>query len=295
MQRRKQKTSVIYSVLFVVLLLYTIFMFVLLMWSFMTSFKSAQEFWKNVISFPKQFTIENYQNVMKYNFVRITAADGNQYDVGLFYQAYNTILYAGVGSLVSVIVPFVTAFMCAKYRFAYSKVVHSVVLVTMVLPIVGAYPSELRILKALGLYDQIWGNWIQRANPLGMYFLVFYAFSKGLSDTYMEAARIDGASEFRILIQLIIPLSMNMLLTVFCILFVANWNDYQTVLLYLPSYPTLALGIYKLGKSTISESNLSSAPAYMAGCSILTIPVLILFILARNVMMGNLSMGGIKE
>ena len=295
MQKRKQKISVIFCILFAILLLYTIFMFSLLAWSVMTSFKSAQAFWKDVIAFPKVWTFDHYQNVMAHNFVRITAADGLQYDVGLLNQVLNTFLYAGVGSIVSVIVPFVTAFICAKYRFAYSKVIYNIVLITMVLPIVGAYPSELKILKDLGLYNQIWGNWIQKANPLGMYFLVFYAFSKGLSDTYMEAARIDGASEFRILLQLIFPLSAKIMLTVFCILFVANWNDYQTVLLYLPSYPTLALGIYKLGKSTNSESNLSTAPAYMAGCCILVVPVLILFIFLRNVMMGNISMGGIKE
>ena len=295
MQKRKGKTSVLFVTLCVILLLYTLFMLSMLAWSLTQSVKSAHEFWKSVISFPQTITFEHFSNVMKYNYVRVTAANGSQYDIGLLGQAINTMLFAGVGACVSVVVPFVTAYICAKYKFFYSRVIYAIVLITMVLPIVGAYPSELTILRTLGIYDQIWGNWIQKANPLGMYFLVFFAYSKGLSNTYIEATRIDGASELVILLKIIFPLSIKVLLTVFCIIFVANWNDYQTVLLYLPSHPTLAVGIYKLSRGTISTANLSTTPAYLAGSAILTVPVIILFIIFRNVMMGNISVGGIKE
>lgn len=73
---------------------------------------------------------------------------------------------------------------------------HTTVLITMVIPVVGSLPAEIRMAQSLGLYDQIWGMWILKANFLGMYFLVFYNIFKALPASYTEAAKIDGAREY---------------------------------------------------------------------------------------------------
>lgn len=291
--KKKKKIEVMNIIIFAILLLYTLLMFLTLAWAVLSSFKTAHAFYRDPLGIPKQWTLDIYAKVMEYNYVRVTYSDGRQADFTLFYQIINTLLYAGIGSLVSMLVPCLTAYVCSKYSFSFNKVVTSVVIITMILPIVGAYSSELRILRALGLYDRIWGNWIQKANPLGMYFLVFKAFFANMSDSYIEAARVEGASEFRIMTSISIPLAAKIMITVYLILFVANWNDYQTILMYLPSWPTLAVGIYKLSHSTYNE--LSNVPSYMAGCVILTVPIITLFLIFKNKMMGNISMGGVKE
>ena len=293
MQKNIRKISLLNVILFIALAVYTVMMFSILIWALLTSFKSAHAFYVNPLGLPNPWTLDVFKTVMQYNFVRVTYSDGVQADFGLLSQLFNTILYAGVGTLVSVMVPCITAYLCAKYRFFFNKIVTTVVIITMILPIVGSYSSELRILKGLGIYDQIWGNWIQKANPLGIYFLVFKAFFAGMSDSYIEAARIDGASELRILLRIVLPLSIKTISTVYLVIFVANWNDYQTPLLYLPSWPTLAVGIFKLSRS--SYNDLSSVPAYMAGCIILTVPIVILFLVFHKKLMGNLSVGGVKE
>ena len=71
------------------------------------------------------------------------------------------------------------------------------------------------------------------------------------------------------------------------------WNDFQTPLLYLPTYPTLAYWLYRFTENTKVE--LSFVPVKAAGAMLLVVPIFILFAAFNKKMMGNLSLGGLKE
>ena len=81
--------------------------------------------------------------------------------------------------------------------------------------------------------------------------------------------------------------------TIMLIKFIEFWNDYQTPVLFMPTHPTLAYGVFTMSHST--DQKLSNDPARLASCMILAIPLLILFIAFRNKILGNVSMGGVKE
>ena len=192
------------------------------------------------------------------------------------------------------IAPCLVSYACVKFDgYFYSKILNYIVIVTMILPIVGAYPSMIQVLNTLGLFDTILGIWLQKFNFLGIYFLTFSAAYKGIPKEFSEAAYIDGASEWQTLLSIILPLVRNMFFTVFLIHFVEMWNDYQVSLLYTPSYPTLARGVYEISRKTAGE--LATVPVRMMACMILVIPILVLFIAFHNRLMGNVSMGGVKE
>ena len=70
-----------------------------------------------------------------------------------------------------------------------------------------------------------------------------------------------------------------------------NWNDYQTVILYLPSYPTLASGLYEY---QIIAERIPDTPSFFAGLIISMIPTIALFAAFSNKVMTNLAVGGIK-
>ena len=70
------------------------------------------------------------------------------------------------------------------------------------------------------------------------------------------------------------------------------WNDYQMPLIYLPSHPTVAHGMYHMATTTINK--LSYVPMRMAGAMELLIPILILFLFTHKRLLGNLTVGGIK-
>ena len=126
-----------------------------------------------------------------------------------------------------------------------------------------------------------------------MYYLVFFAAFKGVSKEYSEAASIDGASEFTIMVRIMLPMVKTVMLTVFLIKFIELWNDYQNPMLYLPSYPTVAFGVYYM--SVVNRTNDISTTVRLAGSILMAVPVLILFVCFKDKLIGNLSMGGVKE
>jgi len=88
------------------------------------------------------------------------------------------------------------------------------------------------------------------------------------------------------------PLAKNTFFTVMLINFIMYWNDYQTPLIYLPSHPTIALGMYRMSYTAINE--LATIPMRMTAAVFMLIPTLVLFSCFHKRLLGNLTMGGIK-
>ncbi len=272
------------------LLLYTICLFVPLIWGVMTSFKTQTDFRINVIGFPKEW-VWNYSTVYEKFKISIFTDAGTQM-ISMGEMFLNSILYAVGCAIASALIPCITAYLCACYDYFLSKVIYVVVIVTMVLPIVGSLPSEIRMTKALGVFDQFWGMWLLKANFLGMYFIVFYNQFKAFPKAYREAAWIDGAGNWKIMTKIMFPLARNTFMTVALIKFIEFWNDYQTPLVYLPTKPTISLGVYHMAYTTLNE--LSTIPMRTTAAVIALVPVLILFLCCHKRLLGNLTMGGIK-
>lgn len=324
--------TLLFLVIFVVLAIYSLFLLYMVAWGVMSSLKSKLDFEVNVLGFPNLhkgslysswdtfFKFENYSTVFKsmvfsendtkvvyYRGDKLVTDFATRWFPDLFgvstraeYRSatiidmlINTVLYAGGSALICAIIPALTAYLCAKYPYKLSKIIFTVYTVMMCIPIVGSYPTELAFLQKTGLYNTIPGAYVQKMTGSGMYFFVYYAFYCGLSNTYREAAEIDGASDLRIMCSIFLPMSAKIIATVFLIQFVGYWNDYQTPLLYLPSYPTLAYGVHRIMISPIKELNY--APVQIAASTMLAVPVLILFIAFKEKLMGNISLGGIKE
>ena len=311
---KKIHISPLVIVLFVVLFLYSISLLLLLGWGLLSSLKNHLDFGTptyNVLGFPilegkinsreelfqlknYRFIIENFHFRKKASFYSRGTLITHEAELNLFNMLMYTILYAGIGAFIVAIVPCVVGYICAKYDFWYSKVVYTMALIVLSLPSVGAYASELTLLRNLGLYDTFLGNFIQKFSFTGMYFFIYYAYFRGVASTYSEAAEIDGASQWKILVQIILPLAIKMLSTVYLIKFIELWNDYQTAVLYLPTHPTLAYGVYEMSKNTVIKG-MEKVPVRIASCMLIALPMIILFVVLRDKIMGNVSMGGLKE
>ncbi|MFR2944726.1 MAG: carbohydrate ABC transporter permease, partial [Lachnospiraceae bacterium] len=277
-------------VLLIVLAAYVLSMFTLIGWALITSFKSPNDFRTNAIGMPEKF-VWNYTFVYTKFYVSVLTESGMEV-VYMETMFVYSILYSLGCAFFQTLVPCITAYLCARFNYKFSKIVYTAVIVVMILPIVGSLPAELQMAKNTGLYDSIWGLWIMKANFLGMYFLVFYDGFKGLSMTYTEAAKIDGASNMHILLAIVLPLVKNIFFTVMLVNFIGFWNDYQVPLLYMPSYPTVAYGMYNMANTR--ENNLSSVPMRMTGAMLMFIPIFTLFLIFQKRLLGNLTVGGIK-
>ena len=87
---------------------------------------------------------------------------------------------------------------------------------------------------------------------------------------YTEAACIDGAGNLSVLLRIILPLSRNTFFTVMLINFITFWNDYQTPLIYMPSKPTVAYGMFVIANAT--TPGLSTIPMRMTGAMLMLVP-----------------------
>ncbi len=279
----------------VVMLIFSLIIIFPLVWAFISSFKHRLDWTWNKIGFPsneysfepRAWQWENYSIALSRLFV--PTEKGNVY---MYQQAFNSIFYAATFTAASIFMHCLIAYIVAKYNFKFGKVVYSIVLVTMMLPIVGSMSSGLQVRQALGIYGKYWGELaITFGGFGGMHFLIFYACFKAIPWSYAEAAQMDGAGHFKIFIRIMVPLAWSTITGVLILNFIAAWNNYQTPLVYLPNMPTLAVGLFMF-KSKADE--LSSEPRRLAATMMVATPTLLLFVIFRNKIMGNIAIGGLK-
>lgn len=290
--KKFKRPSVMMTVLFIVLGLYVLSLFIPFLWALMTSFKSRLEFGMshNVIGLPMKWQFENYVKAWDFFVVRISIEGGTTREVYLAEMFLNSILYSVGMAFVGTLSPCIMAYLCAKYPYRFGRFIYSLVVVLMLIPIVGNMPSMIVVLKTLGIFDTYFGMLCMKAGFINTYFIIFYSTFKGISGGYAEAARIDGASDARVMFQIMFPLAKTTIGAIYLLLLVSMWNDYMTPMMYYPSHPTAALGLM-----LYSQNNLvNSVPEQLVGSVIVITPILIVFLCFKKYLMGNLTMGGLK-
>jgi N-acetylglucosamine transport system permease protein len=163
----------------------------------------------------------------------------------------------------------------------------------MIIPTVGTLPSEIAIADSLKLYNTVYGMLFMKSYVTGLYFLSFYASLRVIPKDYEEAAYLDGAGNFRVMLNIMLPMASGVFSTVFLLNFIGYWNDYQTPMIYMPGYPTLAYGLYYLCNVPRNDID-SSVPMQLAGCTLMAVPLLLLFTTCHKKLLGNVSLGGLK-
>ena len=318
-------TKILFITLGILLVFYTLVILGMIFWGLLTSLKSDADYLgglgyfgdSNVLGFPRLnkdvvgnsfeyfFKLKNYRIIMSKLEINKTvtyyptgSTEKISYTVtnNFYMMLTNTLMYTIGGALIYAFMPALTAYLCAKYDYKLSRAIVVVYTLMMCMPIVGSLPTELTFLRDTGLYDSILGNYIQKMTGSGMYFFVYLAYFKGMSNTYREAAVIDGAGPFKVMTSIYFPLAIKMISTVFLIQFVSLWNDYQTPLIYLPTWPTLAYGVFYVSTPTQSyDRDLYAIPTQISAPMMLAIPIIIIFIIFKDKLMGDITLGGIKE
>ncbi len=273
------------SILF--LTLYSLLLVVPLIWCFYSSFKDVIDFQFNPLGLPQEWLWENYPNAFKLMSVRVGLKE--VYLMGLI---FNTLEYALLYSIIPLSGSVVVAYVCARYRSKWASVLYWAVIIIMIVPTIGGLASSLQVATWIGSYNNVVVAAIWNFKPGGVTFLVCYSTFKGIDRAYSEAAVIDGAGHFRVFLTVILPLAKNIIMAYFVTNFISYWNDWNTALVWFPSSPTLAYGLYTFANSTANGA--STLPMKLTGCIIIMIPMLILFIFIKDHLIGKISFGGLK-
>lgn len=203
----------------------------------------------------------------------------------------NTLIIT-VASIVGVVLSSsLAAYGFARLRFPGRDVLFVLVLTTLMLPqTVTLIPRYIEF-RELGWIDTWWPlivpNWFGNAYFIFLLRQFFRTIPRDLSD----AARVDGASEFRIFWQIILPLSRPALMVVVVFSFLYNWNDFLEPLIYIASEEkkTVALGLYSFQGVFSTQWNL-----LMAAATVMILPVVVLFFFLQRYFIQGVVLTGLK-
>ena len=288
-KQKRRRTDIFSAVGFILLTVYAISFLAPLIWAFLTSFKQETEFMLGVFAFPKALDFSNYRVAYNNICVPVRTGVGSIYIEEMF---VNMLVYSLLCTVMHTLTPCIAAYAVAKFRFRFNKIMYGIVIVTMILPVIGNLASEIQVSKAVGFYDSFIGLAIMRGHFLGSNFLIFYAAFRSLANDFADAAKVDGASQWTVMTRIMMPLVKTTIAAIALISFITYWNDYMTAMIYLPSHPTISYGLYYFTHSSSNQS--SFVTVQIAGCMLVCIPILLVFILFKNKLMGNMAIGGIK-
>ena len=287
---KKKSFSVAFLIIGCILAMYAISLIIPLLWAFMTSFKSRSDFVINsVIALPQKWRWDNYIKAGEVFQVYVSGENGRR-AVLLGEMFLYSILYSFGCAAIVTFIPCLVAYLVQRYHFKFSGFIYNLVVVVMLIPVVGNMPSTILVLRTLGLFDSYFGLLALNAHFTGTYFIIFYGTFKGVDNGYVEAAKIDGASNTTIMFRIMFPLIRTTISTVFLLNLIAKWNDYLTPMIYWPSCPTASLGLMLYSHNRL----VNSVPDQLVGSIIVVLPILVVFLCFKKYLMGNLTMGGLK-
>ncbi len=276
------------------LILYAISMLVPIFWMLSTAVKGPIEYNHNKLLFPMEgFHFENFS--WAFNNLRkevVTSLGLKVYDV--FSMFGISLLYSLINPLWNLLWTTLIAFVMSKFKFKGNNFLYALGLFVMITPLYGSSVSTMQLKKALGIYDNIILHIFVSPSIAfcGMHFMMLYGAFKSTSWTYAEAAYIDGAGNWRVFLTIYLPMVLPLCTVIYVLSFLSAWNDYGTFLVWLPSYPNLAYGIYNFQvDSKLYGANINQI---VAGFCLVAIPSSILYISTQKLISANFTVGGLK-
>ena len=283
-----QRSSRMSWVIFGFLLVDTCAILFLYLWSFFTSFKTPFGFLQNQLwpELPWEWTFENYKTSVKL-FESYVLKDDGLYLMGLSDMLLNTCLLAAISIIVGMISKFSMAYVLGRFKGRHVTFINNMFLLLMMIPFIGGTASALNLYKKIGVYDTWWYIIIISVPFFDYNFLILRSFIQGIGAETIEAAKIDGAGNFRVMWQIVFPQVANIIMIMSLNMLIGCWNDYMTVVVWMPSHPTLAYGVYSFSTSTTTGASLP--PVQMAGSMVLALPVVLIFIIFREKILGGIT------
>lgn len=291
MRKQSKVQQIMLILIFSVLCLAVIFPFWLLL---SASFSNAgvittkgYQVWPNPIDFSAyKYVFENPQQILR---------------------AYGvTFVFSVVSMVLSVVLMAMVAYPLSKDNLKGRGAINFYLYFTMLFS-GGLVPSYLVIAKGLHLNDTIW-VYILPSLISPWYVFMMRTFFKGIPGEIMESATIDGASEYRIFAQMILPLSKPVLATVALFMFLGKWNDWNTALIYItkPELYSLQYLLQKIMEdinilkqsqmagSIVDISDIPSETVRMAMAVVVAGPALLVFPFFQKYFVKGLTVGSVK-
>lgn len=246
------------------------------------SLKTGTELATNSWGLPQEPTLANYVDLVSYN-------------SGIMVRTFlNSLFVSIVYTALTIIISCLAAFAFGKYRFKGRNAIFMILVATMMIPSELTMPtiflmfSKMKMLNtyAIQIFPGI-------ANSFCLFMLKQYIES--LPDSLLEAARIDGAGHVYLFRKIVIPLVKPAIGALTVLTFLGKWNDYlwpSTLLTKVEVMPIMVV-LPTLNTSTSTYS--IPWELVLAGCTVITLPLVIVFLLFQDQFMSSVTIGAVKE
>lgn len=248
-----------------------------IIWMLFTAFKPEADVVQYPPSlFPRAFTLQHFADIWKaIPFARLYL---------------NTILFAGGVTVFSLLFDSMTGYALARLEFRGKNVVFVVIMILLMVPFQVTLIPLYDLLGSLGLAGTLPGMIVPRmTNAFGIFFMRQFYLS--LPRDLEEAARVDGASEWRIFSRIITPLAKPALLTLGLFHFQYNWNDLLWPLIMSPDIESSTL---PAGLSMFVGQHVVEYGLLMAGSVLALMPVVIFFLVIQKSFVAGIATTGMK-
>ncbi len=306
-KRRSKSQTAVFVVAFIILAAYAAYVLAFFLFGFVLSLKDytytvgdgalAPKYWDYLSTKGLLFTLDSHSfRFMNYfdafTSFTVTGLNGStiNYLQMLWNSIWRTVVMTGVNWFCTVTVCYVLV----HYKNKLTKFIYSLGLILSIIPLYGAGAAEYRLFSN-DVFPLINSPliYLSQITLFGTNFFYMYAFWKSISPEYKEAGLIDGASHLGIYLRVMLPMLVPSAISLFIMLFISNWNNYEYTNLYMRDYSDLSYGIYVYRETAIYNGN-GTWPIYFAGVMMSFLPILLLFIAFQNTIMEKVYIGGLK-
>lgn len=228
--------------------------------------------------FSKLYTLDNFKKVFaEFNFMK---------------YFFNSIIVASLAAVFATTFACMAGYVFAKKNFIYKDLLFYLLVATMMIPGMMYLVPQFVITVKLGWFDTYQGLIIPHlANIFGVFMM--RQFMRSIPDSLIEAAKLDGASEWQIFTIIIVPMAMPIIVTLFLLTFLFHWSNFIWQLVI--TKPGSAILTIPVGLAYFSGPHGSEWELMMAASCFSIIPMAVLFLIAQNFFIEGMTKGAVKE
>ena len=261
-----------FSLIMWVLGILSIFPFVMMI---VISFRASGDAYKPIFA-SVNMTFKNYKTVL-----------GNE---NFFNWYSNTIVTVCITIVLRLAVTIPASFAFSRMQFKGRSLIWAILIATMMVPGETTMVPRYLYFKQIHLLDSMWVIILPEVSEV-FYLMLLTEFFSSIPEDFLEAARIDGASNLRIMLQIFIPLSGASIATAVLFSFINIWNNFIDPYLFIN---TISKQLITPALKFFQERGGANIPMQLAGASMAISPVIMLFIVTQKYFVAGVSSSGIK-
>jgi len=277
-RRRRREATLTKTVAYAGIVATSAFMVFPFVWMLVSSLKPFEEIFAGDSFFPRDPTLTNYRSLFE------------QSDA--LHKIWNSLYIATIGTVLSVFLCALGGYAFAKFRFPGRTALFSLMLASMAIPFaVVMVPLFVMMRNVFEWIDTPWPLIVPgAANAFGIFFMRQYMGS--IPDEMLDAARVDGSTEFGIFLRIVLPLSVPGLVSLAIIFFMASWNNFlwPSAVLRSPENHTVPLMLRALQ----GPPGRTAYDVLMAGSVVSLLPMLAVFLLLQRHLIAGITAGSVE-